>query len=127
MGKVKRSEAIYDIHGAHLLQTEAPRSQIQPPRASIYSRLVLPTPARAYNRTLPMDGMMGPPPDGGDQSRGPDVWAASLVTVLVATLLTSLRLATRAGVVRQFGWDDGTILLAWVRSLVSSISLERRC
>ena len=61
-----------------------------------------------------MDGAVGPPPADGDRSRGSEIWISSLVTVLIVTVLTALRLVTRIGVVRQMGWDDVTILLACV-------------
>ena len=71
-----------------------------------------------------MDGPMGPPPLGGDQSRGSDILATSLATVLIATVLTALRFGTRIGVVRQWGWDDATILLAWVGSTTFFLKLR---
>ena len=56
---------------------------------------------------------LGPPP-GGDRSRASSVRIATLTTLVLVFISTSLRIITRRWVVGQFGWDDLTIILATV-------------
>lgn len=60
-----------------------------------------------------MDPSLRPPPDG-DVSRAGELWGASLGTVLIVSVLVLTRLFTRTLIVKQFGWDDGTMILAFV-------------
>ena len=57
---------------------------------------------------------LGPPPPGGDQTRGPMFLALSLTTTILVVVSLCLRMIGRVGVLRQFGWDDVCIILASV-------------
>ncbi|KAH7125680.1 MFS monosaccharide transporter-like protein [Dendryphion nanum] len=61
------------------------------------------------------------PPD--IPSRGPLVLAVTSSTLAVCTLFVGLRLTSRFGVVKKPGWDDYTIILAWILAFGTSFSI----
>jgi hypothetical protein len=52
---------------------------------------------------------------GHVQDRGPVVLGVSVAMIVVSSVFVALRFVSRVGIVRRVGWDDYTILLAWVR------------
>ena len=52
------------------------------------------------------------PPDQADL--GDTVFAIDLTFIAVSTVLVTIRIGTRLGITRNFGWDDATITLAQV-------------
>lgn len=50
------------------------------------------------------------------QDRGPVVLAVAVAVTVISFVFVALRFASRVGIVRRVGWDDWTILIAWVRS-----------
>ena len=57
-------------------------------------------------------------PAGGDQHRGNVFLAVSLFTYVLVLLSGGLRLITRGFIVHQMGWDDYTVAMALVRTLL---------
>jgi hypothetical protein len=49
------------------------------------------------------------------EDRGPVVLGVSTAMITVSSVFVGLRFASRIGIVRRVGWDDYTILIAWVR------------
>ncbi|KAF2127055.1 MFS monosaccharide transporter-like protein [Dothidotthia symphoricarpi CBS 119687] len=56
-------------------------------------------------------------------TRGPVVRAVSAVTLALCTLFVVLRLVSRFYVVRKAGWDDYTMILAWIFAVGASFSI----
>ena len=48
-------------------------------------------------------------------SRAPVVLAVTVAMTLISSVFIILRFVSRIGIVHRVGWDDWTILLAWVR------------
>ena len=55
-----------------------------------------------------------PPPPGGDVSRACEVAVPTIVTVIVAVVLTGLRLFVRLSILKRLDWDDFFNVLAAV-------------
>ncbi len=55
------------------------------------------------------------PPPEGDVNLGPGLNAAVAVTLALVIVVTVMRVYVRVYVVKIFGWDDITIVLACVR------------
>ena len=54
-------------------------------------------------------------PAGGDQNKGLTLVAFDITFISVTTLVVALRLFTRKFISKCLGWDDWTIVMAWVR------------
>ncbi len=56
------------------------------------------------------------------------VFAVTTVTLALATLFVAARMVSRVGILRQTGWDDYVMVLAWLIAvfLSSSINLGAR-
>ena len=52
------------------------------------------------------------------ESRGPLVLAVTAAMFVCSTVFVALRLIARFWVVRRSGWDDYTIILAWVSDML---------
>jgi hypothetical protein len=61
--------------------------------------------------------------DHGFSTRGPLVLGVSAATLAVCSLFVGLRMISRFVVVRRPGWDDYTILLAWLLAFGASFSI----
>ncbi len=61
------------------------------------------------------------PPNVDD--RGPDVFAVTTSMISLATLFVAGRAVSRVGIVRRTGWDDYTMLLAWLIAVFLSVSI----
>jgi fucose permease len=62
-------------------------------------------------------------PDGDYANRGPTVMGVSAATLAICSLFVGLRLISRFVVVRKAGWDDYTIILAWLLAFGASFSI----
>ena len=51
---------------------------------------------------------------GHVDDRGPVVLGVSIAMIVVSSVFVGLRFVSRIGIVRRVGWDDYTILIAWV-------------
>ena len=58
-----------------------------------------------------------------EPSRAPAVLAVSAATLAVCSLFVFFRLVSRFGVVKKPGWDDYTIMLAWILAFGTSMSI----
>lgn len=56
-------------------------------------------------------------------TRGTAVLVVSAVTLVICTAFVVLRLMSRFGIVRKAGWDDHTIILAWLLAFGTSFSI----
>ena len=56
----------------------------------------------------------GAPPSGGDQNRGSDLLWVLYSTFTIVLVTVFLRLIGRILILRRFGWDDATMVLATV-------------
>ncbi|KAF2117566.1 MFS monosaccharide transporter-like protein [Lophiotrema nucula] len=56
-------------------------------------------------------------------TRGPAVLAVSAATLVCCTIFVVLRLTSRFAIVRKAGWDDYTIILAWILAFGTSFSI----
>ncbi|KAK3897264.1 hypothetical protein C8A05DRAFT_39188, partial [Staphylotrichum tortipilum] len=65
------------------------------------------------------DTMDNPNPD----DRGPDVFAVTTAMISLATLFVAARAVSRVSIVRRTGWDDYTMLLAWLIAVFLSLSI----
>lgn len=54
------------------------------------------------------------PPRNGDENRQGGILATTFVVTILATIVVSMRMATRIWVVKNVGWDDWTIIAATV-------------
>lgn len=61
--------------------------------------------------------------DGDFPTRGPVVLGVSAATLALCSVFVALRLISRFLVVRRPGWDDYTMLLAWIIAFGASFSL----
>ncbi|KAL8714034.1 MAG: hypothetical protein Q9220_002180 [cf. Caloplaca sp. 1 TL-2023] len=61
----------------------------------------------------------GPPPYG-DLNLGPGLIASTTVLVAVSAIVVALRIATRWWIVKAIGWDDITIVLAIVGTIIGA-------
>lgn len=59
----------------------------------------------------------------GFSTRGPVVMGVSAATLAICSLFVGLRLISRFAVVRKPGWDDYTMILAWVLAFGASFSI----
>lgn len=64
-----------------------------------------------------MDFASGPPPAGGDKTRGSIILALDGIIFGTSWTMVLLRLGTRTWITRNLGWDDATIFLAAVRAI----------
>ena len=62
-------------------------------------------------------------PDIDYTARGTVVRAVSAVTLVICSLFVCLRLVSRFFVVRKAGWDDYTMILAWILAFGASFSI----
>ncbi|MCJ1390204.1 hypothetical protein MMC18_003062 [Xylographa bjoerkii] len=58
--------------------------------------------------------MSGGPPPGGDQDVSGGLLATTILVTVLATVVVSLRMLTKIWIVKRVGWDDWTILLAFL-------------
>lgn len=56
--------------------------------------------------------------------RGPSVFIVTTTTLALAFLFVVARLVSRSGNVRYLGWDDYTIILAWVLAFGVSFTID---
>lgn len=56
-------------------------------------------------------------------SRGPVVLGVSAAVLTLSTVFVALRLVSRFFVVRKPGWDDYTMLLAWILAFGASFAI----
>lgn len=56
-------------------------------------------------------------------SRGPAVMGVSAATLVLCSIFVALRLISRFVVVRKPGWDDYTMILAWVLAFGASFAI----
>ncbi|KAF2872470.1 major facilitator superfamily domain-containing protein [Massariosphaeria phaeospora] len=56
-------------------------------------------------------------------TRGPAVLAVTATTLVVCSVFVALRLISRVAIVRKTGWDDYTIILAWILAFGTSFSI----
>jgi hypothetical protein len=69
------------------------------------------------------EGTVAPAPPGyvsHSEYIGLQLVACAAITAVLSTLFLGLRMYTRKFLVRNFGWDDWWILLAWVTIELSS-------
>lgn len=59
----------------------------------------------------------------GFSTRGPVVLGVSAATLAICSLFVGLRLISRFAVVRKPGWDDYTMILAWLLAFGASFSI----
>ncbi|ELQ36783.1 hypothetical protein OOU_Y34scaffold00641g67 [Pyricularia oryzae Y34] len=59
----------------------------------------------------------------GVPDRGPAVFAVTTATLVLATVFVGARLACRGLIVRRFGWDDLSIVIAWLFAVGISVSI----
>lgn len=57
------------------------------------------------------------------QTRAPGVLAVTAATLACCSVFVFLRMISRFGVVRKPGWDDYTIILAWLLAFGTSFSI----
>lgn len=62
-------------------------------------------------------------PDGS-YSRGPQVFAATTVTIVLATAFVAARLISRFGIVQKHTWDDWLIIIAWFIAFGLSFAID---
>ncbi|KAI1822164.1 fucose permease [Xylaria intraflava] len=62
--------------------------------------------------------------DNGQSNRGPVVFAITTATLVLATIFVAARLSCRAFIVRQVGWDDFFIILAWILAFGLSFAID---
>ncbi|KAI0394120.1 fucose permease [Xylariaceae sp. FL0594] len=62
--------------------------------------------------------------DGDHSSRGPLAFAVTTGTLVLATVFVAARLACRTFIVRQVGWDDYFIILAWLLAFGLSFAID---
>jgi hypothetical protein len=62
-------------------------------------------------------------PSDDFSTRGPVVMGVSAATLAVCSLFVGLRLISRFLVVRKPGWDDYTMILAWILAFGASFSI----
>jgi hypothetical protein len=62
-------------------------------------------------------------PNPNPDDRGPDVFAVTTAMISLATLFVAGRAISRVAIVRRTGWDDYTMLLAWLIAVFLSISI----
>lgn len=55
---------------------------------------------------------------GNVDDRGPVVLAVTIAMLVISSFFIILRFVSRIGIVRRVGWDDYTILIAWVPTLL---------
>jgi fucose permease len=55
--------------------------------------------------------------------RGPQVFAGTLSTLIIATVFVAARLVSRCCIVRNFSWDDKVITLAWLVAFFLSFTI----
>jgi hypothetical protein len=55
--------------------------------------------------------------------RGPQVFAGTLVTLILATVFVTARIICRHFIVRNVSWDDRVIVLAWVFAFFLSFTI----
>ena len=55
-----------------------------------------------------------PPPVDGNQNRTGEVLAMVIAAQVITSLVVSLRMFTRTFLAKCVGWDDWTIIAAWV-------------
>jgi hypothetical protein len=60
---------------------------------------------------------------GDFSTRGPVVMGVSAATLAICSLFVGLRLISRFAVVRKPGWDDYTMILAWLLAFGASFSI----
>lgn len=56
-------------------------------------------------------------------TRGPVVLGVSAATLALCSLFVGLRLASRFAIVRKAGWDDYTMIAAWLLAFGASFSI----
>lgn len=61
--------------------------------------------------------------DDGFSTRGPVVMGVSAATLACCSLFVGLRLVSRFAVVRKPGWDDYTMILAWLLAFGASFAV----
>ena len=59
----------------------------------------------------------GIPIPPGQENQGNTILAVDIAFFTISTIFVVLRVGTRLGVTRNFGWDDAMIVLAQVRPL----------
>jgi hypothetical protein len=62
-------------------------------------------------------------PSNDFSTRGPVVMGVSAATLALCSLFVGLRLVSRFLVVRKPGWDDYTMILAWILAFGASFSI----
>jgi hypothetical protein len=62
-------------------------------------------------------------PNEDFSTRGPVVMGVSAATLALCSVFVGLRLVSRFAVVRKPGWDDYTMILAWIIAFGASISI----
>ncbi|KAF1940183.1 MFS general substrate transporter [Clathrospora elynae] len=62
-------------------------------------------------------------PDGHFPTRGPVVMCVSAATLVLCSLFVGFRLVSRFMVVRKTGWDDYTMIAAWLLAFGASFSI----
>lgn len=60
---------------------------------------------------------------GDFPTRGPTVLGVTAATLVLCSLFVGLRLISRFAVVRKPGWDDYTIIVAWILSFGASFAI----
>jgi hypothetical protein len=58
-----------------------------------------------------------------DHSRGPAVFIVTVTTLACCTVFVLLRMISRFAIVRKTGWDDYTMILAWILAVGTSFSI----
>ncbi|KAK0635839.1 major facilitator superfamily domain-containing protein [Bombardia bombarda] len=61
---------------------------------------------------------------GDFPDRGPAVFAVATATLIIATVFVAARMVSRLGIVRRIGWDDYTIVLAWLIALFLCLAIN---
>ncbi|KAF2846363.1 MFS monosaccharide transporter-like protein [Plenodomus tracheiphilus IPT5] len=67
--------------------------------------------------------MATPTPHGDFPTRGPVVLGVSAATLALCSLFVAFRLISRLAIVRKPGWDDHTMLVAWMLAFGASFAV----
>ena len=62
-------------------------------------------------------------PDGDFVTRGPLVMGVSAATLALCSVFVGFRLISRFAVVRKPGWDDYTMIVAWLLAFGASFAI----
>ena len=62
--------------------------------------------------------------NSGIPDRGPTVFAVTTATLALATLFVAARLVSRVGIMRRAGFDDYSLVFAWLIAVLLSLAVS---